>query len=179
MAANDDKARPLQERIAALFGSGAYFDPRDGAGGTSPGSIKHQDVAAALGYVAAQQGRVAALVLETHYGSTLAHERELSKAWEASEQVPTANAQAVILTRFAGALAIRQLAGLKYNSTQYAEYAYLLFSRREALQRRVAEAGAWMEAIRSEALREFLKQLRHEAVEREKRKAQRLQQRAA
>lgn len=179
MAEDRDKARPVQERIAALFGSGSYFDPRDGAGGTSPGSIKHQDVAAALGYVASKQGRIAALVLETHYGSTLAHERELSKAWEAHEQISTVNAQALILTRFAGALAIRQLAGTKYNTTAYAEYAYLLFSRREALQRRVAEAGAWMEGVRSEALREFLKQLRHEAVEREKRKVEREQQRAA
>lgn len=175
----DDKARPIQERIAALFGSGAYFDPRDGAGGTSPASIRHQDVAAALGYVAASKGRVAALVLETHYGSTLAHERELSRAWEAHENIPTSNAQAIVLTRFAGALAIRQLAGVKYNTTQYAEYAYLLFSRREALQKRVAEAGAWMEAIRLEALGEFRKQLREEAVAREKRKAEREQKRAA
>lgn len=179
MADDRDKARPIQERIAALFGSGSYFDPRDGAGGTGPASIKHQDVAAALGYVAAKQGRVAALVLETHYGSTLAHERELAKAWEAHAQVPTSNAQAVILTRFAGALAIRQLAGLKYNTTQYAEYAYLLFSRREALQHRVADAGAWMEAIRSEALGEFRKQLREEAMAREKRRDERDRKRAA
>ena len=74
-----DKAKPVQERIASLFGQSAHL--WEGAGGTSPAAIRTSDVAAALGAVARDHGRIAALVLETHYGSTLAHERELSKAW--------------------------------------------------------------------------------------------------
>lgn len=167
----NDKARPVQERIASLFGRSAYFDPRDGSGGTSPSSIRHSDVAAALGYVANTKGKVAALVLETHYGSTLAHERDLARAWEAHADVPRQDVHAVVLTRFAGALAIRQLAGVTHSTTQYAEYAYLLFSRREALQWRVQEARAWLQAIHDDALGEFRKVLREHAVERERRKA--------
>lgn len=161
-----DKAKPVQERIAALFGRTSYFDPRDGAGGTSPTSIRHSDVAAALGYVAREKGRIAALVLETHYGSTLAHERELSKAWEAHVNVREYGA--VVLTRFAGALAIRQVAGITHTTTQYAEYAYLLFSRREALQQRVDEARRWLMTVHDEALGEFRRVLREHAVGRER-----------
>lgn len=165
-----DKARPIQERIAALFGRTSYFDPRDGAGGTSPSSIKNSDVAAALGFVAKERGRVAALVLETKYGSTLMHERELAKAWEKQAAVPMRNQHEVVLCRFAGALAIRQLAGTTYTSTMYAEYAYLLYSRREALQRRVGEAASWLNGLHDDALGEFRRVMREHATDRERRR---------
>lgn len=175
--AKNDKGRPIQERIAALFGSGAYFDPRDGAGGTSPSNIRHTDVAAALGYVAREKGRIAALVLETHYGSTLAHERELAKAWEQHAKVPQREYQTVVLTRFAGALAIRQFAGgAAYNTTMYADYAYLLFSRREALQAKVGDALRFLQGVHDDALGEFRRVMREHAVERE---AERDRKRAA
>lgn len=175
----NDKARPLQERIAAMFGRSAYFDPRDGAGGTSPSSIRHSDVAAALGYVSREKGRVAALVLETCYGGTLTHERELSKAWEADQTEFARTRDAIVLTRFAGALAIRKLAGHRYTSTHYAEYAYLLYSRREALQDRVEDASRWLEAIHNDALGEFRRVMSESAIEREQRRMGREQKRAA
>lgn len=175
----NDKARPIQERIAALFGRSGYTDPRDGAGGTSPSEIRHSDVAAALGYVATRKGRLAALVLETHYGSTLVHERELSRGWEDAAGIERGDFAGVVLTRFAGALAIRQLAGITYNTTHYAEYAYLLYSRREALQHRVEDARRWLHGIHDDALGEFKRQLREEADQREQRKAAKEQKRAA
>lgn len=175
----NDKARPLQERIAAMFGRSGYFDPRDGAGGTSPSSIRHSDVAAALGYVAREQGRVAALVLETCYGGTLMHERELSRAWEAHESETARTRDAIVLTRFAGALAIRKLAGHRYTTTHYAEYAYLLYSRREALQDRVEDASRWLDEIHNDALGEFRRVLRETALDREQRHLERTQKRAA
>lgn len=166
-----DKAKPIAERIASMFGRTSYFDPREGTGGTSPSRLKHSDVAAALGYVAREKGRISALVLETKYGSTLMHERELSKAWERHASVPMRNQHDVVLCRFAGALAIRQLAGTTYTSTMYAEYAYLLYSRREALQNRVDEAVSWLNGLHDEALNEFRRVMREHAVERERRSA--------
>lgn len=162
----NNKGRPVQERIAALFGRTSH--PSEGSGSTSPASIRHSDVAAALGFVSREKGRVAALVLETHYGSTLAHERELAKAWEHHAQVNQRDYQAVVLTRFAGALAIRQFAGgAAYNTTMYAEYAYLLFSRRESLQAKVDEARRFLQGIHDDAVGEFRRVLREHAVERE------------
>lgn len=156
-----DKARPIQERIAELFGRSAYFDPRDGAGGTCPVRIRHSDVAAALGYVGREHGRVAALVLETHYGSTLAHERELSRAWEDYDKPDRRDKSAITMTRFAGALAIRRMSGVKYTTGHYSDYAYLLFSRREELQRKVDMAYSWLMGLHDTALGTFRKNLRH------------------
>ena len=163
-----DKAKPVQERIASLFGQSAHL--WEGAGGTSPAAIRTSDVAAALGAVARDHGRIAALVLETHYGSTLAHERELSKAWELQANVSQRDPHRLVLTRFAGALAIRQVAGTTYTSTMYAEYAYLLFSRREVLQIRVGDARRWLMGLHDIALGPFQRQLRDHAVERERKR---------
>lgn len=170
MADEKGKARPVQERIAALFGRGNAFDPREPSG-TSPSAIKHSDVAAALGFVAAEKGRIAALVLETHYGSTLAHERELLKAWEAVGCRQSRDHAGVVLARFGGALAIRQYAGFaQHNTTQYAEYAYLIFSRREALQDKVHDALDWLRDIHNSALPEFERVMREHRDERLRRR---------
>jgi hypothetical protein len=171
-----DKKRPTLERIAALMGNSSFIDLRDGVGGTNPMRVVHQDIAAALGFVAARQGKIAALVLETHYGSTLLHEKELARAWEESEQERrrevgwTPAREDIVLTRFAGALAVRKLAGVKYCTTQYAEYAYLIFSRREALQRRVEDADRWLGDLLPIAKLEFARAL-SDAREERKNKA--------
>lgn len=174
----NDKARPVQERIAALFGRTSYADPREPAG-TSPAAIRHSDVAAALGYVAITKGKLAAEVLETHYGSTLVHERHILQCWESAAGIERGDFAAVVLTRFTGALAIRQLAGMTYNSTHYTEYAYLLYSRREAIQIRVDGARRWLQRIHDDALGEFRRQLHEEASARELRRAAKEQRRAA
>lgn len=158
--------RPIQERIAELFGRSSYFDPREGAGGTCPARIRHSDVAAALGHVSRECGRPAALVLETQYGSTLTHERALSRAWESHDAPDRRDQAAVVLSRFAGALAIRMLAGSRYSTSHYAEYAYLLFSRRETVQRRVAEASAWLQGQHDTGLPVFRETLRERLRER-------------
>lgn len=158
--------RPIQERIAELFGRSSYFDPREGAGGTCPARIRHSDVAAALGHVSRECGRTAALVLETQYGSTLTHERALSRAWESHDAPDRRDQSAVVLSRFACALAIRMLAGSRYTSSHFAEYAYLLFCRREAVQRRVAEAAAWLHGQHDTGLPVFRETLRERLRER-------------
>lgn len=160
--AKNEKAKPIEERIAALLGRTAYCDLRDGVGGTSPMRIRDSDVAAALGMVSVQKGPIAAWVLETHYGATLMHKPRIRQAWEEHEIVPGEPRERTCLTRFGGELAIRELAGIKYGTPQLAEYAYLIVSRRETLHDRVRAAAAWLEGIRTEALGDLRRVMREE-----------------
>jgi hypothetical protein len=152
------KRRPIEERIAALMGRSAYRDFRDGLGGGAA-SVSDQDIAGAIGAAARAIGRPAIWALETHYGSTLLHQQALLRAWEERERKPGDTREQIVIMRFAGALAIQQAAGGKVPSTAYAEYAYLIFSRRETLERRVREAAAWLDDLRFGALSEMKKQL--------------------
>lgn len=155
-----DKKRPIEERIAAGMGKSAYVDLRDGVGGTNPLKLTDQDIYAALGIVSDRLGRLSAQVLETYYGSTLIHQAAMQRAWEDQERKPGDTREQIVLTRFAGALAIRALAGSKFTNASYAEYAYLIFSRRTSLQQRVHDATAWLEGVRATALAELRKTLR-------------------
>lgn len=148
-----DKRRPIEERIAALMGRSCYVDLRDGLGGTDPLKLKDEDIAAALGVVAQVKGKVAMMALETHYGSTLMHQHALLRAWEDRERRKGYTREAIVLTRFAGALAIRRLAGIIIGASEYSDLAYLMYSRREALQNRVSDAMSWLEGERDTALR--------------------------
>lgn len=149
----NEKKRPIEERIAAMLGRTAYADLREGTGGTSPARIRDQDIAAALGLVSRTVGRLAPLVLETYYASTLMHQHALTRAWEERELVWAGGIrERVVVNRFAGALAVRELAGVKHCTTEYSEYAYLIFSRREALQDRVKAASSWLDGLRSTGL---------------------------
>lgn len=148
-----DKRRPQEERIAALMGKSAYVDLREGFGGTHAARLTDQDIAACLAMVATTHGKTAMLVLETYYGSTLLHEKALQRSWEDQERRKGDTRERIVLTRFGGALAIRKFAGATYNTTHFAEYAYLICSRREVLQARVNEAASWLEGERDTALR--------------------------
>lgn len=155
-----DKRRPLEERIAALMGKSAYMDLREGFGGTHALRLTDQDIAAGLGMVATSQGKTGMLVLETYYGSTLLHEKVLQRTWEDRERRKGDTRERIVLTRFGGALAIRKFAGATYGTSHYAEYAYLICSRREALQERVSDAVSWLEGERDAALRALRNVLR-------------------
>jgi hypothetical protein len=139
----------VEKRIAKLFGRTAYRDIRDGFGGNGVDheSLNDQDIAAALGIVVDRQGRTASHVLETYYGSTDLHFAALRRAWEDRERKPGDTREAIVLTRFAGELAIRELSGHRYSSATYAEYAYLIYSRRESLQMRVNDARLWLNEV--------------------------------
>lgn len=163
---SEGKRRPIEERIAALMGKSAHVDLNDGVGGTSPLRIRDSDVAAALGAVSHIQGKHSAMVLETKFGSTLIHADDLLRLWERKANVPFSDRAGTVLARFAGALGIRQYAGMVIMGGAYTEYAYLIFTRREALQTRVAEVTAWLEGMEAEALREFRVQLRERMAER-------------
>ncbi|UHQ21909.1 hypothetical protein LVB77_14670 [Lysobacter sp. 5GHs7-4] len=173
----NEKKRPIEERVAAMLGRSAYADLREGTGGTCPLQIRDQDIAAALGWVSQKVGKLAPLALETYYGSTLVHQNTLMRAWEEKEGGQTR--EQLSLTRLSGALAVRELAGAKHCTTAYAEYAYLIVSRREVLQQRVRAAGAWLEDLKSTGLRELRAKLRDIWEEQAKERAKELAKRAA
>lgn len=154
--------RPVEERIASLIGRTAYVDLREGLGGTCPLRIRDQDIAAALGWVSQTHGRITAAALETYYGSTLLHYRTLMAAWESREGEGGRldSRGQLALARMAGSLAIHQLAGAKHGTTEYAEYAYLIVSRRDTLQARVREASSWLDELRHTGLCELRSKLR-------------------
>lgn len=151
----NEKKRPIEERIAALMGRSAFCDIREGIGGTRSPGFTDQDVAAALGMVATAKGKLACLVLETHYGSTLVHLLPLLRAWEDYAKVDAKNRDATVINRFSAELAIREFASIRYGTPQLSHYAYLLQSRRERLQERMADVTRWLNDIREEALREL------------------------
>lgn len=155
--ANDTK---VEKRVAKLFGRTAYRDIRDGFGGSQTADLTDQDVAAALGMVVQRRGRIAALVLETHYGSTMMHARTLSREWAGRECRPGDTYQRITLTRLAGETAIRELAGYRYGATEFEELAWLAQSRRDALQQRHKEAAGWLADILDAALRDLRRTLR-------------------
>ncbi|KRD71429.1 hypothetical protein [Lysobacter sp. Root96] len=155
MAKENDKKRPIEERIAALMGRSAFCDIRDGFGGSRTPTFSDQDVAAALGMVATVHGKIACQVLETHYGSTLLHLEALLRAWEEREYKPSRPHEEIVLTRFGAELAIRELASVKFSTPQLAHYAYLIVTRRERLQQRVEDAARWLHSIRDQALTEL------------------------
>jgi hypothetical protein len=150
MAKADDKKRPITERIASLMGKGAYCDAREGFSmATTRFGLSDQDLAAALGMVAAAKGSLAVKVMETHYGSSLLHLEALLRAWDEHEHDRAKDhggrtRDEVCLTRFGGELAIRELASIRYGTPQLAHFAYLLQSRRETLQLRKDDAFNWL-----------------------------------
>lgn len=160
----EEKRKPIEERIASLMGKSAYVDIRDGVGGTNPLRLRDQDIAAGLGAVSRLHGPIAAMVLETHYGSTLMHTEAIIRHWDKAQRKDWYTKTDVALTRFGCELAIRELVGHKFGTPELAHYAYLLFSRREHLQNRKADALHWLEEVRFEALGELRKQLRETLI---------------
>lgn len=158
------RRRPIEERIAALMGKSSFVDFRDGIGGTNPLRLRDSDVAAALGAVSRKQGPLAAMVLETYYGSTILHLRALNRAWDQKERQPKQAKEAISLTRMAGEMAVLEMAGRTIGREDLEHYAYLMFCRRDDLIARKADAYAWMDGLRSEALRELREQLQESVL---------------
>lgn len=154
-----DKKKPIEERVAGMLTKSAYRDIRDGFGGSTPADLTDQHIAAAVGMVNTKLGKIAGMVLETHFGSTLMHLDPLLRAWEESQPRSKVREQ-VVLTRFGGELAIRELATTRYGAPALARYAYLICSRRERLQQRVDDANRWLNDLCGNALYEFKRCIR-------------------
>lgn len=153
------RRKPIEERIAALMGKSSFIDLRDGIGGTNPLRLTDQDIAAALGAISRDDGPIFAYVLETYYGSTVCHLPALLRAWDEREWREARPRHDICVTRFSGELAIREIAGHRYTMSDMTHYAHLLVCRRQRLQDRKADAWAWLDGIRSEALRGLRAQL--------------------
>lgn len=144
-----DKRKPIEERIAALFGKTAYRDIRDGVGGSRNATLTDEDIAAQLGYIIREHGPTVAFALETYYGSTLMHERELRLAWEKHCRTIEARPDydTVVLGRMGCALAVRQFAGIEYTTSSMAEYAWIICVRRQTLQTATLLAESWLDEL--------------------------------
>lgn len=151
MSDKADKSKPLAESIAALFGSTTF---RDEFGGGRSTSMPKEAIVRALGWVQQTKGATAVQCMETFYAQTLAHEKALRKAYEAAAPKPE-SAHDRILLRFGTALAIRSLAGYHYGAGQVADYAELLYCRRERLGAAMYSAEAWLNGKLSDGLSEF------------------------
>lgn len=146
----NDKKRPIEERIASLFGQTAYRELWQGGSGMPELTV--QEVAGAVGMVSQRQGRTAVLALETAYGSTEAHVELLMRAWEDRER-DAGRCQNVRLVRWGGFLGARELAGLRISRTLLAQMAFLNdLGRRENLDQAIAEARRWLMEKRDDAL---------------------------
>lgn len=141
--AKNEKRQPICERVAEMFGKTSFRDIRDGFGGTPQLSIP--SVATALGLVQQRRGELAVQVLETYYGSTLIHERDLRRAWDATGK--DREYSSTVLVRMGAALAIRRFAGMDYTSEQLGEYAWIIRQRKDTLQGAVRVAKDWLDDL--------------------------------
>ena len=156
-----NKRRPIEERIAALMGKTAYRDIRDGFGGGDPRKLGDKAVAAALGFVSREQGRIAPMVLETYYGSTIMHLDVIHRAWESKEAPGPMPHEITVRMRMACEIAVRELSGLEFTRSHFEHLAYLGEVSRIALERRTNDAAAWLEGIKSAALASLRARLRN------------------
>ena len=151
----NDKRRPIEERIAALLGRTAYRDIRDGVGGSRI-ELTDQDVAAQLGYIQRTYGAPVVQAMETYYGSTLMHERELRHAWERyCQDVESLDYGTSVLARMSCALAIRQFAGHEYTTSSMAEYAWIIKVRRQTLKAATLVVESWLDELWSTGLHQL------------------------
>jgi hypothetical protein len=152
-----EKRRPMVERIAGLDVKSSFRDIREGFGGTTGVKVTDQDIAAALGVVKTRCGKLAAYVLETYYGSILLHEHRLRAAWAEYSETPADPAADRIRNRVAAALAIREFAGAANPTSLLAEWGLIADEPEERLRKRVRNTLAWLEGVRGEAYREFVR----------------------
>lgn len=157
----NDKIKPVEERIAELFGKTTYRDFRDGFGGTRSG-LTSLDVAHALGGISTDEGELIPLVLETHYAMTLRHERELCEGWNRffDKTDPHADKQDKSFSRLACALAVRELAGVKHTDSNFAHYAWIACTRKQSLKAAVWLIASWFDdlcTVGTKAIRAKLK----------------------
>lgn len=163
---NNEKIRPLPERIARLAGCTAFKDFRDGFGGGSP-VLVDADVAGALALcrkrvkdAQCDVGDIGPEVLITYYGSSQEYRRHLVNAYLNASKRDNDPMHRRIVQRMAATLAVQQVSGVEYARSQQAEYAYILCTRLVSLRDEVKRAYDWyMERI-DESLPEFIAILR-------------------
>jgi hypothetical protein len=143
----NSKLKPIEERVAEIFGKAGYRDIRDGIGGSL--QLNHSDVAHALGKVCGSAGQLPVMAMETHYGRTLMHEVPLRKAWESfcGSVDPHQDRQTKTLSRLSCALAVRELAGSRHTSRDLDDYAWMIVTHRRVLEAAIRLSGSWLDEL--------------------------------
>jgi hypothetical protein len=151
------RARPIEERIAELFGRTGFRDIRDGAARSSYRSLTTADVAAQLGFMQHENGLPMLLAMETHWASTLVHERTLLSIWAGMQRAGKVNADypSTVLSRLGCALAIRQCAGAQFAPRDVAFYAFLINRRHGHLAYSMRLADCWLGGLWQTGLSEL------------------------
>ena len=154
----NEKRTPIEERLARMFAPRSTFrDFRDGTSvATTPRTMTPDvELAAQLGYIQREHGIDVVMALETHYGSTLIHERHLRRSWDRRclelDQAGYDD-EAAVLSRWGGAIAIRQFAGATMSTAEVNEYAWLIRVRKGTLSYAVWIALGWLEELRATGL---------------------------
>jgi len=150
------------EKIARMMGRTTFRDFRTGFSPRSLAGDCDADIKVALGIAQQRAGALAVQALETRYASTLVHESGLRRAWERKLRLDAGGSgakrtpHAAAVQRLSSALAIRRLAGSRMVQHDVADYAWLVCSRRETVEREMRACGAWLDELCGEGERAFL-----------------------
>jgi hypothetical protein len=171
MSKSDDKVRPVQERLAALEGSAAQRDLREGFGGWA--NITMHDIMAGLAIMRTLAAKEAAEigdnhhelepeVLETYFGSTQRYRRLLVRKYLEDHRVEV---QYIPAHRMGATLAAQMMAGVSFTHEQEAEFAFICNVRLTTILDLRASAIRWYNGILDngipifgEALRQIIEQ---------------------
>lgn len=150
------------QKIARMAGKTTYRDFREGFSDARLVNDSDADIKHALGMAQQSTSALAVQVLETHYASTLQHERVIRRAWErrlteiAKKLEVKRDHRTIATQRMAASLAIRQLAGARMIQFDIAEYAWMVNSNRESIKDAMGRCTGWLEELRNEAESAFL-----------------------
>lgn len=171
-----EKTKPIEERIARMFGRTSYCDLRDGVGGGAP-DLSTSDVAAAVGMVAQAIGVHAIMALETACAGTDVHFDALQRAWVV-HRAPVGEKD-LRRYRWGVYFALLDLKGQRVSRTLVEAIAYNNQMRRATLDDETKEAGHWLSGLRDEAIRQLRWVVRDEEALFAIRKARKTDRRSA
>lgn len=148
------------ETVARMVGKTTYKDFRQGfASSCSLADDSDADIKHALGIAQRLTGATAVYAMETHYASTLMHERSLRRAWDAIKGEPKL-ASDYPLRRLGCSLAIREHAGIQIGQKEIKEWAWIVHANYEALEASIRTSGAWLDDITGRACAAFINALK-------------------
>jgi hypothetical protein len=164
---NEDKIRPVQERLASIEGTTTFKDLREGFGGIA--NLTTQDLMAGLAMVR-DKTRVAITkgeatdnqllcpeILETYFGSTQTYRVTLVRSYLEHAKVDERH---VVPHRMGATLAAQMMAGITFTQKQDAEFAYICNCRLMTLRDLRAHALQWYQELLDKAIPSFADALR-------------------
>lgn len=148
------------EKVSRLFGKTTYKDFREGfAQVNTLDADSDADIKMALSAVHRDNGQVAVMAFETHYASTLDHQRELRRAWDDYCGKPD-DPQFYPIRRLGCSLAIIEHASKPVTQREIKEWAWMLHTRGETIEEAIRAAMIWLEGLTGSATATFIRALR-------------------